>query len=299
MFEILKKKLGFENVIETQKYGSVTIYLDENTRFGNTYFVTATKNGTVLAGLVDEDGKEIIPLDEMTLDEFFYTKGKRDICFGFKIPGVDTLKYYHVQRQKDNTYRLRIATNPLDPEPISIRQVKEDNSTWVFEKQTIEKEFEYALYRPSEARILTCFFDELNFNIPDNPFSHYAYVCNYITAEIENDNDEENIERVPLTAVSAFIGYDGSFTSQLLDVEDEEFYNSYFVNGTSTSREYSMFLYNLRQKYLNRYLEKEERINNAMDYLFNNYNQSVKPPKIANPKPAKILEFKLNSKNQS
>lgn len=297
MLEILKRKLDLGKEIETQKYGSVTVYLDDNTRFGNAYFVTATKNGIHLAGLIDEEGTEVIPLDEMTLDEFFYTKQKRDICFGFKIPEMDTLKYYHVQKQKDNTYKLKISTNPNDLEPISIRQVKEDNNTWVFDKQTVDGEHEYAIYRPSEVRMLTCFFDELNFDIPDNLYGHFAYVCNYIIAEVENDVGD--IEKIPLTTICAFVDYNGDFSSQLLDVEDEDFYNCYLVEGTSTSREYSMFLYNLQQKYLNRYLEKEERTDEELNYLFNNYNQSVKPLNSKNTTPAKILEFKSVSKNDN
>lgn len=291
MLKCLKGKLDFGNVIETQNHGTVTVYMDDNARFGNAYFVTAAKNKVVLSGLVDREGKEIIPLEEMVLEECFYTDRKEDICFGFRLPECDTLKYYHVQRQKDNTYKLKISTNPLDQEPISIRPVKEDKNTWIFEKQTIGGEQEYAVYRPSDTRMLTCFFDELSFNLDNNPYGHFAYVCNYIQAEIEDDEGE--ITRVPLTTVSAFIDYEGNFTSQLLDIEEETLYNCYLVNGTSTSREYSMFIYNLQQKHLNKYLEKEKRIDETLNYLFNNYNQSVEPPKKKYTKPAKILEFKL------
>lgn len=287
---ILRGIENFELQVKSKNYGNITVYPSDETRFGNGYFVTATKNKKSLAGFIDTNGQEIIPLEEMKLDEYFCTKYQDDICFGFRVPDIDTLKYYHVQKQEDNTYKLKIATNPYDLEPISIRQVKENENLWVFDKQTMDKEHEYAVYRPSETRMLTCFFDELNFDIEDNPYGHFAYVCNYIIAEVENDEDE--ITKVPLTTICAFIDYDGNFSSQLLDVEDEKLYNCYLVNGTSTSREYSRFLYNLQQKHLNQYLEKEERTDDTLNYLFNNYNQSIEPSKIENPKPAKILEFK-------
>lgn len=288
MFEKIKKKLDLGNVIETKNYGLVTVYFDENLRFGDTYFVTAVKNKVHLAGLIDKEGNEVIPLEEMTLDEFFYTKHKNDICFGFKIADVDTLKYYHVQKQKNNTYKLKIATNPFDQEPISIRQIREDDNTWVFDKQAEDGEHEYAVYRPSEVRIITCFFDELNFE-EENPYGHFAYVCNYIIAEIESENDENKVDSVPLTTVSAFIDYDGDFSSQLLDVADNQLYNCYLMGGTSTSKNYGIFLSTLQQKHLNRYLEKEELTNDTLTYLFNNYNQSIEPPTLK--QPAKILEF--------
>lgn len=293
MFEKMKKRLDFGNVIETKNYGLVTVYFDENLRFGNTYFVTAVKNKVHLSGLVDKEGNEVIPLEEMTLDEFFYTKHKMDICFGFKIADVDTLKYYHVQKQENNTYKLKIATNPFDHEPISIRQIREDDNTWVFDKQTEDGKHEYAVYRPSETRMITCFFDELNFDIEANSYGHFAYVCKYIIAEIESEVNGDEIEKVLLTTVSAFIDCDGNFSSQLLDVADSQLYNCYLVDGTSISQSYETFLFNLQQKHLNRYLEKEKLTNDTLNYLFNNYNQSIKPPTLKNP--AKILEFKLKN----
>lgn len=296
MFKMLEaRKEDLSMIIETEKYGNVTVYKDEKTRFGNIYFVVANKGKKQLAGVIDKKGQEVIPIEEMTLEECFYTKNKEDICFGFRILGLDTLKYYHVQKREDDIYKLKIATNPYDLETISIRQVKENQDVWVFEKKTKNEELEYAIYDPKEARMLTCFFDELNFDIGANPYGHFAYVCNYISAEIESDNGV--VEEVPLTTVAALIGRNGSFSSQILDTEDDKLYNSYFVNGTSTSKEYSILLASLHQKHLNEYLEKEERINNTLTYLFNNYNQSVEPSTKQNQKPAKILEFKPKTGN--
>lgn len=290
MFGKLKEKLDLGNRIETRYYGLVTISTDENLRFGNTYFVTAIKDKIHLAGLIDENGKEIIPLEEMTLSEFFYTEHKKDICFGFQVSDISPLKYYHLQKQKDSTYQLKIATNPLDQEPISIRQVREEKSLWVFDKQMEDGEHEYAIYRPSEVRMITGFFDELNFDIEKNPYGHFAYVCNYIIAEIESEINEGEIEKVPLTTVCAFIDFDGNFSSQLLDVKDSQLYNCYLVDGTSTSKNYGIFLSNLQQKHLNQYLEDERLTDNTLNYLFNNCNQSIQSSILR--KPAKILEFK-------
>ena len=64
--ELVKKNIKLK--IETKNYGTVTIYLnDEENKIGDGYFVTATKHRKKLAGFVDYNGKEIIPLQEMEL----------------------------------------------------------------------------------------------------------------------------------------------------------------------------------------------------------------------------------------
>lgn len=275
----------------TEKFGNVKVYLEDSAnKVGNGYYVTTIKNKKHLAGFVDIDGNEIIPLDEMELSEFFYTPSYQDICFGFKIPDTDILKYFHVKKQLNGNYKTVMATDPFDEVPLTIIRIKEDPNLWLF--QAIKKDTEFAVYSPDKTKIITNFFDEISFNLDDNPY-HHIYFCKYIYSDIKLD--EANTNRIIHTSLCGFFDKDGNFSSQVFETEMKVLYNSYGLGSDSLSRDYKDFLESLKNKYLSQYKEQEMFINRTINELFNNPNMS-KVPTIKTPKKAKIIEFKKKDK---
>lgn len=270
--------------IESQNFGKLTVYLkDDKNKIGDGYLVTATKKEKHLTGFIDFQGKEIIPIQEMELEEMFHTAKYQDICFGFRIPDAKVLQYYHIKKKADGNYKWILKTNPFDSVPIAIRKVAEHSNFWIFE--AVKENPEYAIYSVDEARMLTNYLDEISFNLEENPYHHFAYFCKYIASNVEEDSEE-----IIHTSLCGFIDQEGNFSSQILDTESETLYDSYSLGENSLSKRFVTFVDQLTKSYETKYYEKEEEIDQTIEYLFNNYNLSQRP--VNYPKKAKIISFK-------
>lgn len=276
--------------IKSKKYGEIPIYLSEKTRIGDGYIAIINKDGKNLTGYVDYEGVEVIPFSEMNLDNYFFTKNYEDICFGFEVPDTEVLKYFHVKKKENHSYRLVMATKPDDEHPIIIHPIKEHLNIWTLEVITLEQS---AIYSPKEEKILTPFFDELSFDIDENPYGHFAYFCDYVYSErnYTNDDGSKNVEKVNHTSVCGFLDKNGNFSSKLLETEGETYWDSYLFDNTPNSIKYQKFLLTLENKYQQEYDSKESRIDEEISYLFNHFNESIKPKNNCDNKQAKIIKF--------
>lgn len=279
--ELVKKNIKLK--IETKNYGTVTIYLnDEENKIGDGYFVTATKHRKKLTGFVDYNGKEIIPLQEMELKEEFHSKDYHNICFGFQMPNCNVLEYYHVKKQNDGKYRWVLRTCYSDIPALTIQQVKENDDLCLFKTVGGENE-EYAIYSLEKEKIITNFFDVIDFNIGSNPYGHVAYFFKNITGIYDD-------EEVVYTSICGFFDKDGNFSSQILDVESGLLYNSYQLGINSCSDSFCAFINTLITKYKSEYDKKDKSTQAIINHLFNDYNGST-PPKKEVEKKARIIKF--------
>ena len=119
--------------INSNEYGKLTVYPDSKCSFGNMYFVTCTKYKKNLSGVISADGEEIIPMQEMELQELINTPTNSDFCLGFKCNGTDLLQYYHIKKNDKNGYRLVTKTSVDDEVPLQVRQVPNCDNYWIFE----------------------------------------------------------------------------------------------------------------------------------------------------------------------
>ena len=294
MFKVIDSNYCRSIIVNSKEYKKVKVYLTSDNKIGDLYYVTATKNKKVISAIIDKDGNEIIPFSENILDEIFYTDKLADICVGFKLIDSDIIKYYHLQKV-DDKYRIVISTDPSSKEELFIRQVNEYKDYWVFEKHSVDKDsVKYAIYKPKERRLITTFFDELSFDLEDNPYGHFAYFANYISFDYVDPNTNQE-EVIDYSTVCGFIDCNGYFSSQLLDVKEMNLYNSYEVGSSSISFKYTNFISSLVNKYYIEYSNSEDFINQTITYLFNNYNQSRLPK---SKEKAKILEFSDRKKDR-
>lgn len=280
-------------VIKTDDFGDVRIYLDPANKIClGCYYVTVTKRGKQLAGVVDEKGRQIIKMQEMSVEVIFNTNKYNDICFGFKLEDTDVLVYYHI-RKSDDGYSVVVYTDPYDSEPIEIEQIYKHSDRWLFKKVNNE---EVAIYDPSTNRLVTPFFDSLDFEVGENKHSHYACYCKHINIYPYLECGDEQIENefeVP-SCVTGFIDKDGYFTSQIFDTTSAKLFSSYYCGSHSTSREFQGLIDSLVLKYTNEYKEQQYLIYNTLEYLFNNSNLSQQI--ISKPSKTKIIEFKKEEK---
>ena len=165
---------------------------------------------------------------------------------------------------------------------LTIQQVKENDDLWLFKTVGGENE-EYAIYSLEKEKIITNFFDVIDFNIGSNPYGHVAYFCKDIT-DIYDD------EKVVYTSICGFFDKDGNFSSQILDEESGLLYSSYQLGINSCSDSFCAFINTLITKYKSEYGEKDRSTQAIINHLFNDYNGST-PPKKEVEKKARIIKF--------
>ena len=284
--------------VSSQKFGDVLVYIEDSAnRFGEGYFVTTKKKGYDLSGYVDKNGKEIIPIDTHQLDEIFLSHNGKDVCLAFKNEEDEIPTYYHIQLQEsekyEGEYKIVLKTNPKDSVPLRLT-ASIDEDLW-FMEAVREDHIEYALYRPSDKKVLTTFFNELMFLEEKSPY-HYFYFCNdiYSYREVCNQDGTQEEEKVHFTSLVGFMDRDGNFSSQVLDTEKELYYDSYRLGGNSLNNRFHAFLSELQKKYQNEYMEKEDRVEQEISYLFSSPNLSIAPK--TSKTMGKIISFQRENK---
>ncbi|MBE6147550.1 MAG: hypothetical protein E7168_04380 [Firmicutes bacterium] len=297
---IMSKSSYNKVTILSEKYGNVSVYLEDNAnRYGNGYFVTTSKKGLKLSGFVDLNGKEIIPIDTHQLDEIFSSHNKKDICLAFKNDRDEINTYYHVQLQEtgkyEGEYKIVLKTNPNDDVPLRLT-ASIDEDFWFMEADR-DDHIEYALYRPEDKKIITTFFDELMFLEEESPY-HYFYFCSdiYSYRPVDNPDGTTEEEKVHFSSLVGFMDREGNFSSQLLDTEKELYYDSYQLGGNSLSNRFHAFLNELQKKYQNEYMEKEDRVDQEISYLFSNCNLSNVPKHYKSKTMGQIIPFNRENK---
>ncbi len=271
--------------VYSEKYGIIAVSVSRENKIGQGFLVSEKRNHTTICGYIDLEGKEIIPVEEMILKELFFTSDYQEICFGFELPYIKNLKYYHVTNNQDST-RVIFSTNPNDSKPLTISKIEKEDSLWYLEiKNTTELENKYALYHAREHRMITPFFADLEL-VEENDFSHFAYFY----SNIYTTNEEE--KELYFTSLCGFINQEGFFSSQILDTTSLELYPSYFLGDTPNSKRYQTYLKLLKEKYREKYQQEEEQTNQILDYLYHNPNLSWDTNKNRE-KLAKIIKFPL------
>ena len=224
--------IGNYHIINSVNYGKVLVNINDSCRFGNCYFVTGNKLTKKLSGIVDKNGNEIIPLDEMELKESFVDLEKENSCFGFKYKDSEILEYYHV-KSYDEKAKLVLKTGRNDDIPIKISLVMANPNYWVFE--TITNSPQYAIYDYKRSKIVTQFFDELIFLKDDDLINNHAiYYSMDICNLFENSNGE--VEPYVYTNLCGFLDKECNFSSQILETENAMLYDSYMYGPNTLSK---------------------------------------------------------------
>ena len=266
----------------TKKFGKIEVLLDRKNKIGNGYLVETVVGRKTISGYIDLDYNEVIELDERKLVKEFHTDNYQDICLKYKVKGEKVLECYHVT-MKDKTARIAFLVGPYSDFKYNIINTSDDNY-WLL--QTIGPEKEYAVYDIKQRRPITSFFDMVEFVDPKDSIYHTIFFQKTIKSDIV-DCETDQSDLIIHTTLCGFLASDGSFSSGILDQEEEITYPTFNMGDNTFSPEYNNFINMLHKAYLEEYAAKSDRINDYISFLADNpnvYNNSCK-------RKAKIISF--------
>lgn len=255
---------------EVSPFGLLNFYYSEKSALmPGVYMATCIlEDGICFSGIVDKTGTIQVPLKKWQLTTFFATKDGCDFCVAFGNPLGDNDQYFHFQYQEQTeNYNLATMTVPKEGSPfISFSCDFHHDDYWLitiqFPKEQKEK---YALYRVKEKKIVTDYFDILDFE--DDESKHYAYFCQELC--IKPDGEEDWVK---LTTLIGFLDEQARFSSYLLDVSqldsDRKLYSPKKLGYHSLSRHYQQFKQQLTMYYEQEYMARQQRLYEEVHQLY-------------------------------
>lgn len=255
---------------EVSSFGLLNFYYSEKSALmPNIYLATCIlADGSCLSGLVDKSGMERIPLKKWQLTVFFATKDQHDFCVAFGNPPEDNDQYFHFQyNEQTKNFDLVTMTTPKEGMPfISFSCDFHHDDYWLITTQFPEEQKEkYALYRVKEKKIVTDYFDILDFE--DDESKHYAYFCQELS--IKPDGEEDWVK---LTTLIGFLDEQARFSSYILDVaqldNDKHLYTPMRLGYHSLSRRYQQFKQRLTKHYEDEYIARQMRLYDEVQKLY-------------------------------
>ena len=283
---------------EVSPFGLLNFYYSEKSALmPGIYMATCMlEDGTCFSGIVDKTGAIRIPLKKWKLTTFFATKDGRDFCVAFGNPPGDNDQYFHFQYQEQTeNFALVSMTNPKEGMPfISFSCDFHHDDYWLITTQFPEEQKEkYALYRVKEKKIVTDYFDILDFE--DDESKHYAYFCQELSIKPADDE-----EWVKLTTLIGFLDEQARFSSYLLDVSqldsDKKLYSPKKLGYHSLSRHYQQFKQQLTMYYEQEYMARQQRLYEEVHQLYEHPFYGLEEP-VDGDQPikkqkAKIVDFR-------
>ncbi len=271
-------------------YGNLTFYYSKKTKIASSlYLVTCqTKNQEIFSGIIDEKDKtERIPIDKWQLTTYFKTKDEKNICVAFQ---KDTKEqYFHLQYQeKGENYALVTQTSLESAIPLSFSRVPKHDDYWIITLHTEEEK--YALYHIQNHKIVSDFFDILDFEEENAP--HYAYFCQNLEAKPAYDEPA-----VKFTTLIGFLNKEAQFSSYILDStrvdSDKKFYSPEKLGYHSLSRQYQQFKRSLLQYYLQEYERNQALLHENIAFLYDHPIDTTKSQELEQAAPkGKIMAFR-------
>lgn len=213
------------------------------------------------------------PITTKNLLFYFHTDNFNDICLVLKGKEDSVPIFYHLKKVFDNYVNV-YSTDYINNTYVKIVESPSEDY-WLIEKINEEQQ---AIYSIKDAKRITPFFDKINFNIPKSK----SHLAQYSKDIIDKNGNVK-------TKLIGYVGYDGNFSSQIYDVEKNEYYSicNVGISGIKLFEEFTLFLHN-QYKELDKY--KVDLTNEALKNLFNQKIEHLTPIKF--PQKAKIIDFK-------
>ena len=168
--------------ISTKNYGELEINVSKKDKLGNGYLLCSKKDDKLLTGYIDLDFNEIIPFDNIKLNELFYTENYNDVCLGFKLPDCEYLEYYHIKKIGKEECKIVFVTGAYDDKPLAVRKT-ESNNYWLIE--SLEPRSEYAVYDIEKCNVITSFFDNIEF-VDEGEDKYHSIFYRYFQNNYQN-----------------------------------------------------------------------------------------------------------------
>jgi len=255
--------------INTKKYGIVKII--KRKEICNAYFVIGKNENKKVAGLVSKNYEEIIPLNEFSLIDYKINDDNKDGYIGLRYKDSSILDYYIIKDFNGET----IVTNTFGRKnnlSVVFRTTDFKCNVWPIEILDLSQ---YVLYNFKEDRIVSMAFDDLLEQ--DAMYHKFYYELNL--ARNFDDNGEKGY--YIHSKLCGFLDENGYMSSYVFDTESLNTYK--FDKKLSTnSNEFINFINNMMTIYNKKYDDKEEKVSQFIDKLFESADPYSKKAKILN-----------------
>lgn len=274
--------------INSQKYGKLKQWICSKNKYGNAYFLVINKGKKTLSGLVDENGKEIIPIDNMELSGMLIANCGKDICFEFMHENSNIPESYHIKVLDDKTAKLVFKTDYKASIPSFICKSDDTDEFWYIQLGIQNKK--YAIYDYKNNKIISNYFDEVRYQ--NNGNDHSFYYSLGIEREVSYSNDI----KIPhiFSSLCGFLDEKGNLSSQIYDTQSNVLYSSYMYGPDTLSPKFCELVRNVTDGYERLYHEKYEHIDDVLSNMYYNCNMSEKPKNYK--EGSKILDFSKRKK---
>lgn len=267
-------------------FGEKEIFLYEVENTEELFELEFSDNDKTYCGIVDVNGRLLVPISEIPFLEAFATKDSTNYCFTRFDEEENNYESFHLQKQEDGKFYLKADIKGDNYNNCRLIGTEKDNY-WLIEN-TYNDITEVALYDVRRAKILTPAFTCISFEVEKSRV--LAYVEKEIYSEIDG-------EQVYLTSLLSFIDYEGNFIAPLYDIDKEVdgYYDSIIFNYDKTFKYFNQFVKTIAEKHKIRYMEHSEHVSEVLIDMYNNL-YSVEEINRKR-KDAKILDFRRGSSN--
>ena len=281
----MDKILGYTK-IHTKLHGTISVRFARKNMICGAYLVTGYKHGKNYSGLVTKDGKEIIYMRNMKLEELAYNEDETSAYLGFSLPKSNIVQYYVVKEDKEKDCRLvTLINNKKNSIHMNFLTIQNIKNLWVL--QTEEDYPKYALYDPKKEDIISTSFDYLESVTKGSCPEHKLYY----SINLASVSLEDNIQEILIhSKLCGFMDENGNFSSNILDTESGQCYKASFFGPNTLSENFKLLAGQLARKYDKEYHEKEDNIDNILCGMLNSHNED--PYIESNGSLAKIINFK-------
>ena len=283
---------NIKNYLKTNEYGDeiyvegfgkqvVRLYRISGTT--KLYIAEFIYNDDIYEAVVNDKGQTLLPFSTSGIQNYFSTKDNKDYCFTL----YDDTNYYSSYHLKKIDNQFKIVGKCMSTNNVLCRFLESEKGYWVVEK-TMNGIKEYSLYDVDKTTLITPFFTEIKFDDDED---------SRVLALFEKDiyyNPEEKEDSILLDRIVGFIDYEGNFISPFYSEEQDEYYESISYNHDRNFGSFYTMIDGFKYKLSKKYEEKNQKIENSIDVLFNNI-YSVELIKAPEQK-AKILQFDRRKK---
>lgn len=274
-----------ENKTYIEGYGYKKLYLIEINANTKLYVACFKHDKENMYGVIDGEGKLLIPFSNCEFEEIFSNKNKSDFCFTRFNSDKTDYESFHIKRENNGKFcqRAHIQGNGYT----KCRLIRTEKDEFWFIEAITDGITEVSLYSVDEAKIITPGFTDISFE------EEKSRVLAFTEKSLFHKNEDGN--QVYLGALLAYIDWQGRFLTPFYQPEEDLYYESINYNFDRNFKSYNLVIDRIVERLYERYQIKSNQVNANLLEMFNNiYTEE----ELAMPVKTKVIEFRKGQTNE-
>lgn len=247
-----------KNKIDVEGFGKKSILLYELDGTNEIFTASFKHLGNLYQGVVDKNGRILIPFDTIQITDIFSTKDYENYCITKYNENSKKYHSYHLQFRQGAFY---LVADIVGNNYTNCRLIASEKDEFWFIEATTNDITEISLYDVYNYKIITPGFTEISFEQEE------SRVLAFVEKALYTKEGEENIY---LSSLLGYIDYDGNFITPLLEAENELEYDTRKYNYDKTFKSFNTAIQLITEALEIEYQEKSQRVNEELANLFNN-----------------------------